>query len=53
VILDLARRNRGAAYPVRQTVFSAVSLGIGVLYFAGVLGRWRELSPGHRHRDVS
>ena len=53
VVLDLARRSRGAGYPLRQTVFSAVSLGMGLLYFAGVLGRWRELAPGHRDREVS
>jgi hypothetical protein len=35
VILDLVRSSRGAGYPVRQTVFSAVSLGVGVLYLTG------------------
>ena len=39
VILDLVRLSRGAGYPQRQTVFSAVSLCIGLMYLAGAF--WR------------
>ena len=35
VALDLVRLCRGAGYPGRQTVFSAVSLGVGVMYLVG------------------
>jgi len=47
VVLDVVRLSRGAGYPVRQTVFSAVSLVIGLLYLAGVTSRWHELKVDH------
>ena len=40
VVLDLVRLSRGAGYPERQTVFSAVSLGVGLMYLAGAF--WRS-----------
>ncbi len=40
VVLDLVRLGRGAGYPERQTLFSAVSLGVGLLYLAGAF--WRS-----------
>jgi hypothetical protein len=43
VILDLLRLARGAGYPLRQTVFSAIALAIGLLYIMGALRRWRSL----------
>jgi hypothetical protein len=48
VILDLARLMRGADYPFRQAVFSAVALAIGLAYLLGAFQRrrqWRILSP--------
>ena len=36
VVPDLVRLARGAGYPFRQTVFSAVSLTVGLLYLVGV-----------------
>lgn len=40
VILDLVRLSRDAGYPERQTVFSAVSLSVGLMYLAGAF--WRS-----------
>jgi hypothetical protein len=40
VIPDLLQLARGAAIPVRQIVFSLVSLGIGLLYLMGTVRRW-------------
>ncbi|MGE5071987.1 MAG: hypothetical protein ACM3MF_01050 [Anaerolineae bacterium] len=42
LILDIVRLFRGPIYPFRQTVFSAVALGIGILYLAGALGSRRN-----------
>ncbi len=42
VVLDLVRLSRGAGYPERQAVFSAVALGVGLLYLAGAF--WRSAS---------
>ena len=46
LVLDLVRLSRGAGYPVRQTVFSAVSLSVVLLYFVGVFRCRVELSAG-------
>jgi hypothetical protein len=47
VILDLVRLSRGAGYPVRQTVFSAVSLGVGLVYLAGAFARSGSAGGAH------
>jgi hypothetical protein len=39
VIFDLMRLARGAGYPLRQTVFSAVALAIGLIYLSGAMRR--------------
>lgn len=43
VVLDLVRVARGAGYPLRQTVFSAVALAIGLVYLAGIIRQWECL----------
>ncbi len=43
VILDVLSLVRGAGYPLRQTVFSAVALAVGLLYLLGASRRWRAL----------
>jgi hypothetical protein len=49
VVLDLVRLSRGEDYPVRQTVFSAVSLLMGCLYLMGaVSGRGGLRAGGDR-----
>lgn len=45
VVLDLIRLVRGAGYPFRQTVFSAVALLIGLVYFLGTFQQWENLRP--------
>jgi hypothetical protein len=40
VIPDLIRLVHGAGYPLRQTVFSAVSLAVGLAYLIGTARRW-------------
>jgi len=42
VIPDLVRLSRGAGYPARQTVFSVVSLAVGLMYVAGAFARSRS-----------
>ena len=39
VVFDVIRLIQNAGYPVRQTVFSGVSLVVGVLYLAGTSRR--------------
>ncbi len=46
VVLDLVRLSRGVGYPERQTVFSAVSLGVGIICLAGAF--WRSGSSTER-----
>lgn len=43
VVFDAIRLIRNEGYPARQTVFSSVSLAIGLLYLAGVASRWGAL----------
>lgn len=50
VVLDLVRLSRGAGYPVRQTVFSAVSLGVGLVYLAGAFARSGSAGGAHATR---
>ena len=45
VVLDLIRLVRGAGYPFRQMVFSAVALSIGLIYFLGTFQQWENLRP--------
>jgi hypothetical protein len=45
VIPDLVRLAAGAGYPLRQTVFSAASLAIGIVYILGTTRAWPELRP--------
>ena len=45
VVLDLIRLIRGAGYPFRQTVFSAVALLIGLVHLLGTLQQWENLQP--------
>src|SRR5512140_2798553 len=40
VIFDVLRAILGAAYPLRQTVFSLVALLIGLVLLAGTIQRW-------------
>ncbi|HEX9944454.1 MAG TPA: hypothetical protein VGG03_20785 [Thermoanaerobaculia bacterium] len=40
VIPDLIRLVQGAGYPIRQAVFSAVSLAIGLAYLFGTARHW-------------
>ena len=47
VILDLARLIRGADYPFRQTVFSAVALAVGLAFLLGTFGQRRYLRMKH------
>jgi hypothetical protein len=46
VIPDLIRLVQGAGYPLRQTVFSAVSLAIGLAYLIGTVRRWAFIRRG-------
>jgi hypothetical protein len=48
IVLDVVRLTQGASYPLRQTVFSAVSLGLGLLYLAGAVGRQRQFMDSAR-----
>jgi hypothetical protein len=41
VMLDIFRLVRGDGYPLRQTVFSAAALGIGLVYLVGVAAQRR------------
>lgn len=43
LVLDLLRLARGADYPLRQTLFSATSLAIGLVYLVGTARRWGYL----------
>jgi hypothetical protein len=45
VVFDLLRLMRGAGYPFRETVFSAVALAIGVIYLFGARRQWPHLQP--------
>ena len=51
VILDILRLVRGAGYPLRQTVFSALALAVGVLYLLGAGRQWRALGAGPAARS--
>ncbi len=42
LVPDLIRLAQGAPYPARQAVFSAVSLGIGLVHLMGVAARGRS-----------
>lgn len=44
LVQDLTRIARRAGYPFRQTVFSAVSLTVGLAHFIGIVRRWDRLS---------
>lgn len=44
LVADIARLGRSGGHPFRQTVFSAISLVLGILYLAGAAAR-REDSP--------
>jgi len=44
VFLDLIRLARGADYPLRQMVFSAVALAIGLVYLVGTIRQWGYLN---------
>jgi hypothetical protein len=46
LILDLVRLSRGGGYPARQTVFSAVSLAVGLMYLAGAFWRSGSTAEG-------
>ncbi len=48
IILDLTRLVRGEIYPLRQTVFSAVALVIGLLY---LIGAWGKRGSANRPGD--
>ena len=41
LILDLLRLAAGAEYPIRQSVFSAAALVIGMIHFSGWILGWR------------
>ena len=43
VVLDLIRLARGPDYPLRQTVFSAVALAIGLVCLVGTIRQWGYL----------
>lgn len=43
VVLDILRLIRGAGYPFRQTVFSAIALAIGLIYLIGTARQWGYL----------
>jgi hypothetical protein len=44
IVFDVMRLIRNAGYPARQTLFSSVSLAIGLLYLAGTASRRRVRS---------
>lgn len=48
VLLDVARWLRGDDYPLRQLFFSAVALGIGLLYLGGTFQQWTVLTNSKR-----
>ena len=48
VVFDLLRLIRGAGYPFRETVFSAVALTIGLIYLVGTMRQWSYLQR-HAH----
>jgi hypothetical protein len=43
VVLDLLRLVYGMGYPVRQTIFSAIALIIGLVYLVGTFQQWDHL----------
>lgn len=43
VVFDIIRLIRGAGYPFRQTVFSAIALAIGLLYLIGTARQLGDL----------
>ncbi len=48
VVLDVLRLMRGDGYPLRQTVFSAGALGIGVVYLVGTATEREHVSNRSR-----
>ncbi len=53
VVLDIFRLVRGDGYPLRQTVFSAVALAIGVVYLVGSAAqRNRRPTSGAGHASM-
>lgn len=43
LVFDLVRLAQGLDYPIRQTVFSAVALAIGLMILIGTAHRWQSL----------